>query len=410
MRSSFKYLLKRVTLSHYTDQIVEFFKKKRFPKISIGILQEVTNGSKSHGDAIQQSPIWVRGTIFGLMGSAFFGLVWLSLAKTDEVVTVSGKLEPMGSVQSIQMPVGGIASDILVRDGDKVKAGQVVMQLDAETTKQRLNSLIESKKFVTLQLKLKNTELNQYLLFNDEELKTLERNLNLQELILEKFRALKKLGASSELQYLQQLNTVSEITGKIQQLKVERLRQEAAQGQQIQQIKAELENLTSKITEASVNLKYQALKSPVDGVVFDLQPKGKGYVAQSTESIMKIVPYRNLEAKVEIPSNQIGFVRVGMPADMSIDSFPATDFGVLEGEIKSIGSDALPPSQVDNRNEYRYPAMIKLSTQGLELKNGKVLPLQVGMSLTSNIKLRKVSYLQLLLGTFQDKINSLGQI
>ena len=65
---------------------------------------------------------------------------------------------------------------------------------------------------------------------------------------------------------------------------------------------------------------------------------------------------------------------------------------------------------MDNRNEYRYPAMIKLSTQGLELKNGKILPLQVGMSLTSNIKLRKVSYLQLLLGTFQDKIDSLGQI
>ena len=209
---------------------------------------------------------------------------------------------------------------------------------------------------------------------------------------------------------MQQLNTVSELTGKIQQLKVDRLRQEAIQRQQIQQIKTELENLTSNITEASVNLKYQVLKSPVDGVVFDLQPKGKGYVAQSTESIMKVVPYRNLEAKVEIPSNQIGFVRVGMPADLSIDSFPATDFGVLEGEIKSIGSDALPPSQMDNRNEYRYPAMIKLSTQGLELKNGKILPLQVGMSLTSNIKLRKVSYLQLLLGTFQDKIDSLGQI
>ena len=246
-------------------------------------------------------------------------------------MTVAGKLEPMGSVQSIQMPVGGIASNILVKDGDKVKAGQVVMQLDAETTKQRLDSLTESKKFVTLQLEHKKTELDQYLLFNDEELKTLTRNLDLQEIILEKFETLKKLGASSELQYLQQLNTVSELTGKIQQLKVDRLRQEAIQRQQIQQIKTELENLTSNITEASVNLKYQVLKSPVDGVVFDLQPKGKGYVAQSTESIMKVVPYRNLEAKVEIPSNQIGFVRVGMPADLSIDSFPATDFGVLEG-------------------------------------------------------------------------------
>ena len=159
-----------------------------------------------------------------------------------------------------------------------------------------------------------------------------------------------------------------------------------------------------------MNLKYQVLRSPVDGIVFDLQPRGEGYVAQSTETVMKIVPYEKLEASVEIPSNQIGFVEVGMPANISIDSFPATDFGVLEGKVKSIGSDALPPSQAENRPEYRYPAMIQLSSQKFLLRNGKELPLQVGMSLTSNIKLRKVSYLQLLLGTFQDKVNSLREL
>ena len=125
---------------------------------------------------------------------------------------------------------------------------------------------------------------------------------------------------------------------------------------------------------------------------------------------MKIVPYENLQASVEIPSRQIGFVNVGMPVDISIDSFPATDFGVLEGEVKSIGSDALPPSQQDNRSEYQFPALIKLSNQRLHLKNGEELQLQVGMSLTSNIKLRKVSYLQLLLGSFQEKVKSLSRL
>ena len=95
-----------------------------------------------------------------------------------------------------------------------------------------------------------------------------------------------------------------------------------------------------------------------------------------------------------------------MPADLNIDSFPATDFGVLEGKVKSIGSDALPPSQNDNRPEYRY-YMIELDSQQLKLKDGQVLPLQVGANLISNIKLRKVSYLQLLLGTFQEKVDSL---
>ena len=124
---------------------------------------------------------------------------------------------------------------------------------------------------------------------------------------------------------------------------------------------------------------------------------------------MKIVPYDTLQARVEIPSSEIGFVKVSMPADISIDSFPATDFGVLEGKVKRIGSDALPPSQIDNRPDYRYPAMIQLDSQQLNLKDGRELPLQVGMSLTSNIKLRKVSYLQLLLGTFQEKVDSLRE-
>ena len=364
----------------------------------------------TEGEAIQQSPRWMRATTWGLIGTAGFAISWLALATTDEVVTVSGKLEPLGSVKEIQMPVGGIASEILVEDGEEVKAGQVLMQLDAETTQQRLKSLKESQTLKTNQLKLKEIELKQYQLLSDEEIKMLDRNLELLEEVARRYEVLYRQGATSELQYLERLNRVAETDGQLKQARVERLRQTSAQSQQIQQLKAELEELQARLTEASVNLRYQALRSPVDGIVFDLKPRGEGYVAQGTETVMKIVPYDTLQARVEIPSSQIGFVKVGMPADMSIDSFPATDFGVLEGKVKTLGSDALPPSRAENRPEYRYPALIKLDDQQLKLKNGKKLPLQVGMSLTTNIKLRKVSYLQLLLGTFQDKVDSLRQI
>ena len=373
------------------------------------LIEQVFQEQEGEGEVIQQSPFWMRATTWGLMGTATFAVAWLAIAKTDEIISVTGKLEPLGSVQEIQMPTGGIASKILVRDGDEVNAGDVVMRLDGEATEQRLNSLQESKKLKTQQLKLKQLELKQYLLLNDEETKTLNNNLELQKEILSRYEALNEQGAASELQYLQQLYRVEETRGTLNQVRVDRMRQQAAQNQQIQQLKAELQELEAQITEASVNIRYQALRSPVDGIVFDLKPRGEGYVAQSTETVMKIVPYDTLEARVEIPSSDIGFVKIGMPADLSIDSFPATDFGVLEGKVKSLGSDALPPSQVDNRPEYRYPAMIQLDSQQLKLKNGQELTLQVGMSLTSNIKLRKVSYLQLLLGTFQEKVDSLRE-
>jgi len=372
-------------------------------------IEQVFQEQQGEGDVIQQSPIWMRATTLGLMGTATFALGWLAIAKTDEIVSVTGKLEPLGSVQEIQMPTGGIASKILVKDGDEVSAGDVVIQLDGEATEQRLNSLQEGEKLKAQQLELKQLELKQYLLLNDVETKTLSNNLKLQKEILSRFESLNEQGAASELQYLQQLNQVEETSGTLNQVRVDRIRQQAVQNQQIKQLKAELQELKAQITEASVNIRYQALRSPVDGIVFDLKPRGEGYVAQSTETVMKVVPYDTLEARVEIPSSEIGFVKVGMPADLSIDSFPATDFGVLEGKVKSIGSDALPPSQVDNRPEYRYPAMIQLDSQRLKLNDGQELPLQVGMSLTTNIKLRKVSYLQLLLGTFQKKVDSLRE-
>ena len=129
------------------------------------------------GEVIQQSPLWMQASTWGLMSTAGFAIGWLALATTDEVVTVSGKLEPLGSVQDIQMPLGGIASEILVEEGEEVKAGQVLMQLDAETTKQRLDSLKISQRLKTNQLELKQTELKQHQLLSDEEIRMLERNL-----------------------------------------------------------------------------------------------------------------------------------------------------------------------------------------------------------------------------------------
>ena len=82
------------------------------------------------------------------------------------------------------MPIGGIAAEILVKDGEEVSAGQILMKLDAETTQTRLSSLIESKKLKSLQLNLKEEELENYLLINLEETKALTQSLELQNRFL----------------------------------------------------------------------------------------------------------------------------------------------------------------------------------------------------------------------------------
>ena len=289
---------------------------------------------------LKQSRFWAQSITTLLMGGTAFSFIWLGVAKTDEIVIAVGKLEPKGGVIDVQMPLEGIAREILIKEGELVKKGQILIKLDTEITKAR----------------------------ND----ALTNNLQLNQNITDKLGKLVKEGAVSELQYLQQ--------------------------------KAKIEDIKSEITANKVRMKYQEIISPADGIVFQLQPKSPGYVAKSSQPVLQIVPSKNLIANVEIESRTIGFVEKGKLADISIDSFPASDFGVIEGEVLSIGSDALEPAQGKG---YRFPAKISLSNQYLQLKSGKKLKLQAGMSLTANIKLRKVSYLQLLLGTFRDKSKSL---
>lgn len=370
---------------------------------------EQRSGEQHHsGEVLQQSRLWARAITWGLIATAGCGIAWLAFAKTEEIVVAPGKLEPIGTVKEVRLPVGGVVNSVLVKDGQRVQKGQVLLRLDTEATADRQKSLLETIQLKQEQLRGKENELQRYLQLNTTEQQVLQKNLTLQQEILARLERLAREGASAELQYLQQRNEVQEVEGKLDQTRVDRLRQEAILAQAQQQLRSELSDLKSKLTELRVNIRYQAIRSPVDGLVFELKPTTPGFVAQSSEPVMKLVPFDKLEARVEIASSDIGFVSVGKPADVSIDSFPATDFGVLQGTVRSIGSDALPPDQL--KQTYRFPANIKLNSQQLKLKSGQMLPLQVGMSLTANIKLRKVSYLQLLLSDFKDKADSLRRI
>ena len=385
-----------------------------------GAPQDATDLTTYDESILQQGRFWMRTVTWALIGSTVFGVAWLALARTEEIVVAPGQLEPIGSVQDIQMPVGGVADQILVQEGDRVKAGQVLMKLDTEASEEQRNSLEKTIKLKQEQLTLKQEEKRNTIQMNQAEVAMLENNLALQAEILGRYEQLRAAGAFSEVQYLHQENVVAETRGKLMQSKAERLRQTALLDQQTAQLKSELADLNGRLVESKVTLRYQQLRSPVDGVVFDLKPTSRGFTAQSTQTVMKVVPMGSLEAKVEVPSNKIGFVQVPldcpedraacMSADISIDSFPSSDFGVLKGKVTRIGSDALEPDPQKQRQQLSFPVTIQLDDQQLKLKTGSSLPLQGGMSLTANIKLRKVSYLQLLLGEFQDKAESLQRL
>ena len=359
---------------------------------------------------LKQNFLWARSLTWVLIGTTISFIGWLAVAKTDEILVAQGKLEPIGKVKDIQIPVGGVVKKILIDSGDLVEKGDVLIELDAEISKQNLISISDQLDQKKIQLQLKKDEIEMTKQLNEEELKGGQINLKLEDDLLKKYEYLYENGAYPEIQYLQQLNKVNQLKIEIEKERIEGEKRNALLTQQLKGLEANISELISKKIAANVNLEYQSIKSPVKGVVFDLKPTTIGFVAQTSQPIMTIVPPENLEANVLVPSDKIGFVRKGMNADISIDSFPASDFGVLEGKVSLIGSDALSPNSAEDIRTFSFPVTIDLSNQNLKLKDGKSLPLQTGMSLTANIKLRKVSYLRLLLSNFKSKTDSLKEI
>ena len=372
--------------------------KNKFPnpklKINEIILYFKQRIFKDNNEAfLKQDTFWIKSVSWGIIGTSLFGIGWLAIAKTEEIIVVPGKIVPIGEVKNIQMPMGGVAKNILVKEGQVVKTGDVLIELDNEAN-------IERDKTLKKSILLKTNEQEIYNKLNLEEQNML---LNIKELdsqILSSLASLKEEGAISKLEYLKQKLKLQESESKFNQSQIQLDRQNSI-------YQSELADLKGNFAQNMVTLKNMSIRSPVNGVVFDLKPTTSGYAAQMTDTILKIVPLGELEARVEIPSKDIGFISEGMDVDISIDSFPASDFGVIKGKVSRIGSDALQAEQ--NSSFATFPASVKLDNQKLLLKDKTSLDLKVGMSLNANVKLRKVSYLQLLLTTFKNKTDSLKE-
>ena len=359
---------------------------------------------------LQQDRLWINSVTWTIIGTTLFGIGWLSIAKTDEIIVVQGKIVPIGEVTDIKMPMGGITKRILVNEGDYVDEGDILLELDDEANKERSITLETSKKITSNQLLLKKDEFDNFISFNNQLLESYEVSLNIENNLLKRLQGLLKSGAISEAEILRQKLKIQDLKSRIIQTISNLQTKKLIYQQEISNLRKNEAEIKGQFAENLVNIRYKSIKAPVSGIVFDLRPKNVGYSAQMTESILKIVPTGDIEAKLEIPSADIGFVKEGMDVDLSIDSFPASDFGVLTGKINRIGSDSLKPNPQENRPGFAYPASVQLTSQFLKVKDGNELDLKVGMTLTANIKLRKVSYIQLLLSTFKNKTDSIKEL
>lgn len=466
---------------------------------------------------LKQSRKWSRLILWGLMLTTTGTIIWANIAKIEEAVSATGKLEASGATKDVQAPVGGVVKDIHVKDGTLVKEGERLITFDNTTAKAQLESfqkvrtsLIQENQFYTSQLRGANIdvtslqvpasmidltksraalvaenqmyrthfdggstgklsidqreriassqiELDARVTASQSEIEQLKRQveqtdikiastkdtLKMNQGILNNIGGLAKQGAISQIQLLKQQEEVRNAQSQLDQLTQEkaRIRAEIAGGQaklqntvavsrkdwldkiadnnkriaeiDSQLTKAIVENnkkiaeTDSQISQTQMNLKYQEVVAPVAGKVFELKAHTPGFVASSTEPILKIVPTDKLIAKVYITNKDIGFVKEGMTVDVRIDSFPFSEFGDIKGKLVSIGSDALPPDQI--YPFYRFPAKVELDSQQLNV-NGRNIALQSGMGVNTNIKIRDRTVMSIFADMFSSSVESLKNV
>lgn len=343
---------------------------------------------------VRQTSKW--GQIFLLslvgLGATAFATAWFY--RLDEVITVQGRLVPQKGGVEVKSPVSGQLSQVLVSNGEQVKEGQALLRFDVKSAKAEESTL-------TRQLELERERLNDQVRRNDQRQQTLNRNINLTEKILEKLTPLERGGAISEIQILRQANQLETQRDELLQLQTQReeLHNDS---------KSRAANLEGQLQQIRSQLRNEVVKAPISGTVFDLQPDNNRYVATNAQPLLKIVPSGQLGGEVNVDNQDIGFIRPGQPAKVRIDSFPYTEYGEIDGTISSIGADALPPTELIR--SYHFPVDLSLSRSTLETKDGTVIPLQSGMTITTNLKLRDRRLIELLSDLFTNRGESLKRL
>lgn len=161
--------------------------------------------------------------------------------------------------------------------------------------------------------------------------------------------------------------------------------------------------LAQELIKAEQKTRLQQLTAPVDGVVQQLAIHTIGGVVTPAQSLLVIVPSDSrLEIEAMVPNRDIGFVQPGQVAEIKVDTFNFTRYGLLHGEVLSVSQDAIIRERRDERAENRaqgqpvdssepkgqdlsYSARISLDRTRMQI-DGRQVNLSPGMAVTVEIK------------------------
>ena len=397
-----------------------------------------TQNRQSIGANIGMWPMMFRSqltvTRMLLLGLLLF-LAWASLSDMDQTVRSNGQIIAVARNQIIQAADGGVLKQLLVSEGQQVRAGQTLANL--ETTRSEASYLEIKAKLNALQaglarakaessgetLKFQNDS-DSNKAFNagqeqaylqkrqglDDELKILNAGLQLSEAELQMSQSLLKTGDVSQLELMRAQRQVHETQARIGNVK-QKYFQEAKQD--VIRYAEEISAHQFKLNERKSLLDHSTLTSPVDGIVKVLRINTVGGVLRAGDELMHISPTSGgyiFESKIN-PSD-IGELRIGLPVSLKFDAFDYSVYGMLQGTLSYISSDTLTESGPNGavQTYYRVQVQINPDSSKAQLSNDSrwffqpsrnvnglsLNELKPGMTATLDIQTRSRTLLQYL--------------
>lgn len=385
---------------------------------------------------------WLAGGTAILAGSILVS----ALIPVQNYVVASGELEPAGEIQKVQHLEGGVIRAVPVKEGQLVKRGDVLVQLDegelgtrAEQTATRITNLtLEQRQLrqalgqtamnITVPTPTKpspevirafrdaqdarSKEIARQIRLANQRIATLQakRREYLDEVALlkkqtEAYESLDKVGAiphttvlEAERRIASTETQLAELDGTIQEASITLAEMHAKIKldvyEQLAKVTSEKAELQSVLRRESSEVERLQVRSPVDGIVKSFNVRVVGGVVAPGSVVVEVVPVgEQMMAFTRVAPKDIGNVTLGQKVELKVQAYDYARFGTISGRVESISAGTF---QDEKTGEPYYKVRVQLD-QLYAGKNKDQNLLVPGMTLTADILTDRTSLLWYLL-------------
>lgn len=385
---------------------------------------------------------WLAGGTATLLGSVLVAAV----IPVQNYVVASGEIEPAGEIQKVQHLEGGVIREVPVREGQRVKRGDVLIRLDEgelgtreqQTATRITNLTLEQRELrralgqITLNNNLRTPTnpspdvLRAFKDVEDQRAKMLERELRnagqriatlqakrreyLDEVALLKeqtaaYEALDQVGAiphttvlEAERRIASTETQLAELEGTIREAQISRddLRAKLKLDvyEKLAKVASEKAELQSELRRESAEVERLQVRSPVDGIVKSFNVRVIGGVVAPGSVVAEVVPVgQELMAFTRVSPRDIGNVVVGQRVELKVQAYDYARYGTISGKVVSISAGTF---QDEKSGDSYYKVLVSLSRPHAG-KDASKNPLVPGMTLTADILTDRTSLLWFLL-------------